>query len=100
MTDAQEPVPYPLKARTPLQPAAERARLRVARVTLPGGDEAALLTRYADARTALSAPRFSRDGLSSPDAAGDSEGVCAAAAELRAHEGPLTAPLPRLPVTR
>ncbi|WP_029391624.1 hypothetical protein [Streptomyces xiaopingdaonensis] len=98
MIDAQEPAPCPPKVRTPLQPAAEGAQLRVARVTWPSGEEAA---RYADVRTALFAPRFSREGLPRPDAArtaaGDSQGAFAAAPELRA-EGLLTAPLPRLPV--
>lgn len=82
MTEVQ-PRPYPLTAPSALQPSEEWAELRqkcpVARVHLPSGDEAALLTRYDDVRTALSDPRFSREGLTRPDAArvsaGDSEGV-------------------------
>jgi len=78
-----EPRPYPLKAPSALRPSEEWAGLRekcpVARVSLPSGDEAALLTRYEDVRTALSDPRFSREGLTRPDAArvsaGDSDGV-------------------------
>ena len=82
MTEVQ-PRRYPLKAPSALQPSEEWEELRrkcpVARVHLPSGDEAALLTRYDDVRTALSDPRFSREGLTRPDAArvsaGDSEGV-------------------------
>lgn len=78
-----EPLPYPLKAPAALRPPGEWERLRqkcpVAPVTLPSGDGASLLTRYDDVRTALSDPRFSREGLTRPDAArvaaGDSEGV-------------------------
>ncbi|GAA2635390.1 cytochrome P450 [Streptomyces axinellae] len=85
MTDVQgvEPVSYPIVAPAPLEPPREWAELRqkcpVARVTLPSGDEAALLTRYEDVKLALSDPRLSREGLASPDAArvaaGDSEGI-------------------------
>lgn len=78
-----EPLPYPLKAPSALQPSETWEELRqkcpVARVNLPSGDEASLLTRYDDVRTALSDPRFSREGLTRPDAArvaaGDTEGV-------------------------
>ncbi|WP_326691682.1 MULTISPECIES: cytochrome P450 [unclassified Streptomyces] len=85
MTDVRgtEPVSYPIAAPVPLEPPREWAELRekcpVARVTLPSGDEAALLTRYEDVKLALSDPRLSREGLASPDAArvaaGDSEGI-------------------------
>lgn len=82
-TQEAEPLPYPLKAPSALEPSGTWARLRtecpVARVTLPSSDEASLLTRYEDVRTALSDPRFSREGLTRPDAArvsaGDAEGV-------------------------
>ncbi|WP_133906041.1 cytochrome P450 [Actinophytocola oryzae] len=47
-----------------LEPPAEWARLReqcpVAKVTLPSGDEATLVTRYADVRAVLADPRFTR----------------------------------------
>lgn len=73
MTDGRAPLPYPLQGSSALQPPAEWPELRekcpVARVTLPSGDEAALLTRYEDVRMALSDPRFSREGLARPDAA-------------------------------
>ncbi|MET7640787.1 cytochrome P450 [Streptomyces sp. NPDC005438] len=85
MTKAHDerPLPYPLRAPTVLQPpepwAPLRERCPVARVTLPSGDEAALLTRYDDVRAALSDPRLTREGMARPDAArvsaGDSEGV-------------------------
>ncbi|WP_069815482.1 cytochrome P450 [Streptomyces sp. TP-A0874] len=82
-TDTTQALPYPLKAPSALAPPEPWETLRqscpVARVTLPSGDEAALLTRYADVRTALSDPRFSREGLARPDAArvsaGGSEGI-------------------------
>ena len=55
---------YPLRGGTALEPPGEWAGLRqecpVARVTLPSGDEAALLTRYEDVRQVLSDPRFGR----------------------------------------
>ncbi|GAA3707033.1 cytochrome P450 [Streptomyces tremellae] len=80
---AAEPLPYPVKAPSALRPAPQREGLRekcpVARVALPSGDEAALLSRYEGVRTALSDPCFSREGLMRPDAAlaaaGNSGGV-------------------------
>ncbi|MEU7324392.1 cytochrome P450 [Streptomyces griseoviridis] len=73
MPDERTPLPYPLQGASALRPPAEWPELRekcpVARVTLPSGDEAALLTRYEDVRMALSDPRFSREGLARPDAA-------------------------------
>ncbi|OON82902.1 cytochrome P450 [Streptomyces tsukubensis] len=74
---------YPIVSSKALEPPERWAELRqtcpVARVTLPSGDEATLLTRYADVKTALSDPRLSREGLASPGAArisgGDAEGV-------------------------
>lgn len=69
---ATQPLHYPFRNPTALQPPEEWARLRaecpVARATLPSGDEAVLLTRYEDVRTALSDPRFSRR-LDAPGAA-------------------------------
>jgi cytochrome P450 len=60
----QESLRYPIPSEAALEPPAEWARLRdqcpVARVTLPSGDEAALVTRYADVRAVLSDPRFTR----------------------------------------
>ncbi|SCF65631.1 hypothetical protein GA0115259_1007520 [Streptomyces sp. MnatMP-M17] len=62
----------PLPGATALEPPAEWADLRgrcpVARVKLPSGDEASLLTRYDDVKRVLSDPRFSRQ-LDAPDAA-------------------------------
>jgi cytochrome P450 len=60
----EELLRYPISADAALEPPAEWARLReqcpVARVTLPSGDEAALVTRYDDVRAVLSDPRFTR----------------------------------------
>lgn len=62
----------PLRGGTALEPPPEWVTLRqecpVARVTLPSGDEAALLTRYEDVRQVLSDRRFSRR-LTADDAA-------------------------------
>jgi cytochrome P450 len=55
---------YPLSRPTALESPAEWVQLRqqcpVARVKLPSGDEALLLTRYDDVRQVLSDPRFYR----------------------------------------
>ena len=63
---------YPLTRPAALEPPAEWATLRqqcpVARITLPSGDEASLLTRYDDVKQVLSDTRFSRQ-LNAPDAA-------------------------------
>jgi cytochrome P450 len=63
---------YPLPRPSALEPPEEWAELRqqcpVARVTMPSGDEATLLTRYADVRQILSDSRFGRL-LAAPDAA-------------------------------
>jgi cytochrome P450 len=60
----QEQLRYPIPSDAALEPPAEWARLReqcpVVPVTLPSGDEAALVTRYADVRAVLSDPRFTR----------------------------------------
>ncbi|AXX30284.1 cytochrome P450 [Actinosynnema pretiosum subsp. pretiosum] len=57
---------YPFTAPDALDPPAEWAELRADRpaapVTLPSGDTATLVTRYADVRTVLADPRFSRVG--------------------------------------
>ncbi|MER5321016.1 cytochrome P450 [Streptosporangium roseum] len=63
---------YPIPADAALEPPAEWAELRgkcpVAHVTLPSGDQATLLTRYADVKQVLADPRFTRQ-LNAPDAA-------------------------------
>ncbi|MCT2583655.1 cytochrome P450 [Actinophytocola gossypii] len=67
---------------TALEPPTEWAELRqgcpVAPITLPSGDRALLLTRYADVKQVLADPRFTRR-LNAPDAArlstGESGGV-------------------------
>ncbi|MFC3996015.1 cytochrome P450 [Nocardiopsis sediminis] len=55
---------YPIPSEAALEPPAEWAELRqqcpVARVKLPSGDEAALVTRYEDVKQVLSDPRFGR----------------------------------------
>jgi cytochrome P450 len=75
--DSGQTLEYPFaKPEVALAPPAEWAELRqqcpVARVQLPTGDEATLLTRYADVKQVLSDPRFSRR-LNAPDAAQISE---------------------------
>ncbi|WP_067499323.1 cytochrome P450 [Actinoplanes sp. TFC3] len=59
-----EPLKYPFTGPAPLEPPAEWAELRskcpVAAVSLPSGDTAQLLTRYADVKQVLSDPRFPR----------------------------------------
>ncbi|AOS64045.1 cytochrome P450 [Actinoalloteichus hymeniacidonis] len=63
---------YPIPASSALEPPAEWDRLRqscpVARVRLPSGDEASLLTRYDDVKQVLADPRFRRR-LDAPEAA-------------------------------
>jgi cytochrome P450 len=55
---------YPIPSESALEPPAGWARLQqqcpVARVTLPSGDEATLVTRYEDVKHVLSDPRFTR----------------------------------------
>lgn len=72
MSQVDQPLPYPLSRTAALEPPAEWTALRegcpVARVAMPSGDEAALLTRYADVRQVLGDPRFGRS-LAAPDAA-------------------------------
>ncbi|GEC08246.1 cytochrome P450 [Streptomyces spinoverrucosus] len=71
-SDPEQPLTYPMHGRTALAAPEEWERLRqqcpVARVTLPSGDEAALLTRYDDVRQVLADPRFGRQ-LTADDAA-------------------------------
>ncbi|MEV0590641.1 cytochrome P450 [Nonomuraea cavernae] len=61
---SKQPLSYPLPNDAPLEPPAEWALLRrqcpVARVELPSGDEASLLTRYEDVKQVLADPRFTR----------------------------------------
>jgi cytochrome P450 len=63
---------YPIPSDAALEPPAEWAELRrqcpVAKVTLPSGDEASLITRYDDVKAVLSDPRFTRT-LNADDAA-------------------------------
>ena len=63
---------YPIPSPSALEPPAQWTELRqqcpVARVTLPSGDEASLLTRYDDVKKVLSDNRFSRL-LNAPGAA-------------------------------
>jgi cytochrome P450 len=81
LTDEENPVPqrslsYPIPSEKALEPPLEWARLRqecpVAKVTLPSGDEAQLLTRYDDVKFVLADPRFTRQ-LDADDAARVSE---------------------------
>jgi cytochrome P450 len=75
-TEAEELLSYPIPNPSALEPPAEWAKLRqecpVARVKLPSGDEASLVTRYEDVRKVLADPRFGRTA-DSPDAARVSE---------------------------
>ncbi|MFI7130645.1 cytochrome P450 [Nonomuraea sp. NPDC050153] len=72
MTQSEQVLSYPIPSEAALEPPSEWAELRgkcpVARVTLPSGDEATLLTRYEDVKQVLADPRFSRL-LNAPDAA-------------------------------
>ncbi|MFJ4100513.1 cytochrome P450 [Amycolatopsis japonica] len=62
MTERLPSFPFPTEAA--LAPPAEwaefRAKCPVAKVTLASGDEATLITRYADVKSVLSDPRFTR----------------------------------------
>ncbi|MEU8248873.1 cytochrome P450 [Nonomuraea sp. NPDC048916] len=64
MSQNDQVLHYPIPAEAALEPPAEWARLRqgcpVARVRLPSGDEASLLTRYQDVKQVLADPRFTR----------------------------------------
>jgi cytochrome P450 len=66
------PPAFPFPGKDPLEPPAEYAGLRagepVARVTLPSGDPAWLVSRYEDVRRILSDPRFSREAITAPGA--------------------------------
>ncbi|WP_298182252.1 cytochrome P450 [Saccharomonospora sp.] len=65
MADGESVLNYPIPNPAPLEPPAEWDDLRrncpVARVRLPSGDEATLVTRYDDVRQVLSDPRFTRE---------------------------------------
>lgn len=71
-SDGERVLNYPISSETALEPPREWARLRhkcpMARVTLPSGDEASLVTRYDDVKAVLSDPRLTRS-LSAPGAA-------------------------------
>jgi cytochrome P450 len=62
--DTQPALDYPIPSTKALEPPEDWARLRqqcpVAAVKLPSGDEALLVTRYADVRQLLADPRFTR----------------------------------------
>ncbi|WP_197319047.1 cytochrome P450 [Saccharomonospora sp. NB11] len=64
MADSESVLDYPLPNPAPLEPPEEWARLRqecpVARIKLPSGDEATLVTRYDDVKKVLADPRFTR----------------------------------------
>ncbi|WP_046501171.1 cytochrome P450 [Streptomyces odonnellii] len=63
-SESDQVLSYPISSAAALEPPAEWERLRdqcpVARVKLPSGDEASLLTRYDDVKQVLSDPRFTR----------------------------------------
>ncbi|MEV0698915.1 cytochrome P450 [Saccharopolyspora sp. NPDC050389] len=63
-SEGEQVLDYPIPSAAALEPPAEWAQLRqecpVARVSLPSGDEASLLTRYDDVKRVLSDPRFTR----------------------------------------
>jgi cytochrome P450 len=72
MSQNDQTLSYPLESQAALEPPAEWAELRqqcpVARVKLPSGDEAKLITRYEDVKQVLADPRFTRQ-LTADDAA-------------------------------
>ncbi|MEV0593236.1 cytochrome P450 [Nonomuraea cavernae] len=72
MTAEAPPPSFPFTAADPLEPAEKYVRMRengsAARVTLPSGDPAWLVTRYEDVRTVLADPRFSREAITAPGA--------------------------------
>lgn len=69
---SNEVIAFPFSAATPWEPAAEFSRLRaerpVARVRLPSGDQAWLVTGYAENKQVLGDPRFSRAAATAPGA--------------------------------
>lgn len=71
-SDGERVLSYPIPSEAALEPPQEWAQLRqecpVARVTLPSGDEASLITRYDDVKAVLSDPRLTR-GVNAPGAA-------------------------------
>lgn len=72
MLTNEELLAFPFPVPEKFEPPEEFLRLReqtpVAQVTLPTGDRAWLLTRYADVRQALVDPRLSRAAAEAPDA--------------------------------
>ncbi|SDK62704.1 Cytochrome P450 [Nonomuraea maritima] len=70
--DVQQTLSYPIPSEAALEPPEEWGRLRqecpVAKVRLPSGDEATLLTRYDDVKQVLADPRLTRR-LTADDAA-------------------------------
>jgi cytochrome P450 len=72
VSQGEQMLSYPIPSEAPLEPPAEWAELRqqcpVARIKLPSGDEAKLVTRYEDVKQVLSDPRFTRQ-LNADDAA-------------------------------
>ncbi|MFD1543461.1 cytochrome P450 [Nonomuraea guangzhouensis] len=64
MSQGEQVLIYPIPSDAALEPPVEWAQLQrkcpVARVTLPSGDEASLVTRYEDVKRVLSDPRFTR----------------------------------------
>jgi cytochrome P450 len=64
VVQGEQMLSYPIPSQEALEPPAEWAELRqqcpVARVKLPSGDEASLVTRYDDVKQVLSDPRFTR----------------------------------------
>ncbi|MDR7304345.1 cytochrome P450 [Haloactinomyces albus] len=71
-SDGEQALNYPIPGSAALEPPQEWERLRqqcpVAKVNLPSGDEASLVTRYQDVKRVLSDPRFTRQ-LDADDAA-------------------------------
>jgi cytochrome P450 len=72
MTVTPSQTNFPFTARSPIELPAEfaelRARCPVARVDLPSGDHAWLVTGYAEVRQLLAEPRLSRAAATKPDA--------------------------------
>lgn len=65
-SDREGPLHYPLSRPAALEPPVEwpdlRERCPVAQVAMPSGDDAYLVTRYADVKQVLADPRFARMG--------------------------------------
>jgi cytochrome P450 len=71
-TSTDQVCPFPFTTSNPFHPPAEHARLResepVARVRLPTGHLAWVVTRYADVRQVCSDQRFSKEAITRPGA--------------------------------